>query len=73
LTSFHGDKGMVSKRVIHVVALALLLPTSLLRSQTTETYIDQASRHSAAVLERSDDPCPDDSDIYTSLNVWSAV
>jgi uncharacterized protein YecT (DUF1311 family) len=63
LTSFHGDKGMVSKRVIRVVALALLLPTSLLRSQTTETYIDQAYRHSAAVLERSDDPCPDDSDV----------
>jgi hypothetical protein len=63
LTSFHGDNGMVSKTVIHLVALALLLPTSSLRSQTTETYVDQASRHSAAVLERSDDPCPDDSDV----------
>jgi hypothetical protein len=56
---------MVSKKTsIHVVVAALLLlPTSLLRSQTTETYVDQASRHSAAVLERSDDPCPDDSHV----------
>jgi hypothetical protein len=55
---------MVSKNtLIHVVVAALLLPTSLLRSQTTETYVDQASRHSAAVLERSDDPCPDDSHV----------
>ena len=53
---------MVSKKkLFHVVAAALLLPTSLLRSQTTEAYVDQAYRHSAAVLERSDDPCPDDS------------
>jgi hypothetical protein len=36
---------MVSKKtLIHVVAAALLLPTSLLQSQTTQTYVDQASR-----------------------------
>lgn len=54
---------MSKKRLIHVVVAVLLLPTSLLRSQTTETYVDQAFRHSAAVLERSDDPCPDDSHV----------
>ena len=52
---------MLGKRAAHVVVLTLLLPASLLRSQTAETYADQASRHSAAVLEYSDDPCPDDS------------
>jgi hypothetical protein len=52
---------MVSKRTVHVVVLALLLPASLLRSQTAETYADQALRHSSAVLEHSDDSCPDDS------------
>jgi hypothetical protein len=58
---------MVSKRAVHVVVFALLLPASLLRSQTTETYADQASRHSAAVLERSDDPCPDDSAVPSEV------
>jgi hypothetical protein len=51
---------MLSNWVAHVAVLALLLPASLLRSQTTETYRNEAHRHSAAVLEHSDDPCSDD-------------
>lgn len=36
---------------------ALLLSTASLRPHATETYLDQAYKHSAAVLDRPDDPC----------------
>jgi uncharacterized protein YecT (DUF1311 family) len=52
---------MLLKRAFHVAVLVLILPASSVGSQNPASYVEEAKRHSEAVLQRPADPCPDES------------
>jgi hypothetical protein len=49
--------------VYAAASLALMLSGSLTGRQLASSYLNEGERHSAAVLKRPADPCPDDSPV----------